>query len=35
VVHRGDELVRSPRQLERGDAIDVRVAEGTFGATVD
>ncbi|HEU5363647.1 MAG TPA: exodeoxyribonuclease VII large subunit [Gaiellaceae bacterium] len=35
VVHRGDELVRSPDQLSRGDAIDVRVAEGTFGATVD
>ena len=35
VVHRGDELVRSPGQLSRGDTIDVRVAEGTFGATVD
>jgi exodeoxyribonuclease VII large subunit len=35
VVHRGDELVRSPGQLTRGETIDVRVAEGTFGATVD
>jgi len=35
VVHRGEELVRSPGQLAHGDAIDVRVAEGTFGATVD
>jgi exodeoxyribonuclease VII large subunit len=35
VVHRGDELVRSPAQLTGGDEIAVRVAEGTFGATVD
>ncbi|MGZ4333280.1 MAG: exodeoxyribonuclease VII large subunit [Gaiellaceae bacterium] len=35
IVHRGDELVRSPAQLETGDPIDVRVADGTFGATVD
>ena len=35
VVHRGDELVRSPAQLAGGDEIAVRVAEGTFGATVD
>jgi hypothetical protein len=34
-VHRGDELVRSPEQLSRGDKLDVRVAEGTFGAIVD
>jgi len=34
IVHRGDELVRSPGQVQGGDAIDVRVAEGTFGATV-
>jgi exodeoxyribonuclease VII large subunit len=34
IVHRGDELVRSPGQLEQGDALDVRVAEGSFGATV-
>jgi exodeoxyribonuclease VII large subunit len=34
IVHRGDELVRSPAQVDTGDAIDVRVADGTFGATV-
>ena len=34
IVHRGDDVVRSPEQVKGGDAIDVRVAEGTFGATV-
>jgi exodeoxyribonuclease VII large subunit len=34
IVHRGDDLVRSPTQVAQGDAIDVRVAEGTFGGTV-
>jgi exodeoxyribonuclease VII large subunit len=34
IVHRGDDLVRSPAQVAAGDAIDVRVADGTFGATV-
>ncbi len=34
IVHRGDELVRSSTQVEDGDEIDVRVADGTFGATV-
>jgi len=34
IVHRGDELVRSSTQVERGDEIDVRVVDGTFGATV-
>ncbi|HST15849.1 MAG TPA: exodeoxyribonuclease VII large subunit [Gaiellaceae bacterium] len=34
IVHRGDELVRSSTQVDRGDEIDVRVADGTFGATV-
>jgi len=34
IVHRGDELVRSSMQVERGDEIDVRVADGNFGATV-
>jgi exodeoxyribonuclease VII large subunit len=34
IVHRGDDVVRSPGQVRSGDAIDVRVAEGTFGATV-
>jgi len=35
IVHRGDELVRSPEQVTQGDAIDVRVSDGAFGATVD
>jgi len=35
IVHRGDDVVRSPAQVARGDAIDVRVAAGTFGASVD
>jgi exodeoxyribonuclease VII large subunit len=34
IVHRGDDVVRSAEQVRAGDAIDVRVAEGTFGATV-
>ena len=34
IVHRGDDLVRSSTQVEPGDAIDVRVADGSFGATV-
>jgi exodeoxyribonuclease VII large subunit len=34
IVHRGSEVVRSAGQVSPGDAIDVRVAEGTFGATV-
>ena len=34
IVHRGDDVVRSPAQVDAGDAIDVRVADGTFGATV-
>ena len=34
VIHRGDELVRSSTQVEHGDEIDVRVADGSFGATV-
>ncbi|HEY6963074.1 MAG TPA: exodeoxyribonuclease VII large subunit [Gaiellaceae bacterium] len=35
IVHRGDDLVRSPAQVAAGDTLEVRVAEGTFGATVD
>jgi exodeoxyribonuclease VII large subunit len=35
IVHRGDEVVRSPAQVARGDEVDVRVAGGSFGATVD
>jgi exodeoxyribonuclease VII large subunit len=34
IVHRGDDLVRSSTQVERGDEIGVRVADGSFGATV-
>ncbi|MGN6798762.1 MAG: exodeoxyribonuclease VII large subunit, partial [Gaiellaceae bacterium] len=34
IVHRGDELVRSSTQVEIGDEIDVRVGDGSFGATV-
>ena len=34
IVHHGSVVVRSAGQLRPGDAIDVRVAEGTFGATV-
>jgi len=34
IVHRGDDLVRSPAQVSAGDAIDVRVADGSFGAVV-
>jgi exodeoxyribonuclease VII large subunit len=35
IVHRGEDLVRSPEQVSTGDAIAVRVADGTFGATVE
>ena len=35
IVRRGDDVVRGATQVERGDAITVRVADGTFGATVD
>jgi exodeoxyribonuclease VII large subunit len=35
IVHMRDEVVRSAVQVGSGDAIDVRVAEGSFGATVD
>src|SRR4051812_6088355 len=34
IVHRGEELVRASTQVDRGDEIDVRVADGNFGATV-
>jgi exodeoxyribonuclease VII large subunit len=34
IVHRDDELVRSSAQVAPGDTIDVRVVDGTFGATV-
>jgi exodeoxyribonuclease VII large subunit len=35
IVRRGDEVVRSPTQVGSGDALSVRVAEGTFEATVE
>jgi exodeoxyribonuclease VII large subunit len=35
IVRRGDDVVRGATQVEAGDAITVRVADGTFGATVD
>ena len=34
IVHRGDDVVRSAAEVAAGDSIDVRVAEGSFGATV-
>jgi exodeoxyribonuclease VII large subunit len=34
IVHRGEELVRAAGQVRAGDEIDVRVADGRFGATV-
>jgi exodeoxyribonuclease VII large subunit len=34
IVHRSEELVRTRAQVASGDAIDVRVADGNFGATV-
>jgi exodeoxyribonuclease VII large subunit len=35
IVRRGDHVVRSPSDVTRGQQIDVLVAEGTFGATVE
>jgi exodeoxyribonuclease VII large subunit len=35
IVRRGDEVVRSPAQVGSGDALLVRVAEGTFGVTAE
>jgi exodeoxyribonuclease VII large subunit len=34
IVHRGDDVVRSAAEVAAGDSIDVRVADGSFGATV-
>ena len=34
IVRRGDHVVRSPADVTHGEQIDVLVAEGTFGATV-
>jgi len=35
IVRRGDEVVRATDQVAPGDAIAVRVADGSFGATVE
>jgi exodeoxyribonuclease VII large subunit len=35
IVRSGDQVVRSPTDVEHGQQIDVLVAEGTFGATVE
>ena len=35
IVRRGDDVVRAPAQVAAGDAVSVRVAEGTFGAVVE
>jgi exodeoxyribonuclease VII large subunit len=35
IVRRGDAVVRSPAQVGSGDALSVRVAEGTFGVTAE
>jgi exodeoxyribonuclease VII large subunit len=35
IVRRGDEVVRAADQVAPGDAIAVRVADGSFGATVE
>jgi exodeoxyribonuclease VII large subunit len=34
IVHRGEDVVRDAAEVARGDTIDVRVADGSFGATV-
>ncbi len=34
IVHRGDAVVRAAAEVAPGDSIDVRVADGSFGATV-
>ena len=34
IVHRGDDVVRAASQVTAGDTVDVRVAEGGFGAIV-
>ncbi len=35
IVRRGDAVIRSPEQIASGDALSVRVAEGTFGVTAE
>jgi exodeoxyribonuclease VII large subunit len=35
IVRRGEEVVRAPDQVDAGDAVSIRVAEGTFAARVE
>jgi exodeoxyribonuclease VII large subunit len=35
IVRRGEDVVRSPEQVESGDPLSVRVADGTFGVTAE
>ncbi len=35
IVRRGDEVVRAAAEVERGDVVSVRVADGEFGAVVE
>jgi exodeoxyribonuclease VII large subunit len=35
IVRRDDAVVRSPEQVATGDALSVRVAEGTFGVKAE
>ena len=34
IVRRGEDVVRAADQVDAGDAVSVRVADGTFGAVV-
>lgn len=35
IVHRGDDIVRSPEQVSAGDPLEIRVSAGTFGARAE
>jgi exodeoxyribonuclease VII large subunit len=35
IVRRGDDVVRSAADVERGDPVSIRVADGSFGARVE
>ena len=35
IVRRGETVVRSPEQVASGDAMSIRVAEGTFGVVAE
>ena len=35
IVRRGEDVVRTAAQVDTGDAVSIRVAEGTFGAVVE